>query len=144
MLLWCGAEGRAACEPHKVRCRNSKTGSALLYSQPAGRADREPALLLQSLSLPNYFWLLWKPQGLQRDGAGFAQGCLSRISHPGFSAHGGPRGFGKGPAKQLQKTLNIYCKCAFPHRQRQGKWREIKGLSEQWKFSFFAAFFCWL
>lgn len=141
---WCEAEGELPASLTMfgvVIPRVLGTGSALLYAEPAGSADKEPARLLQSLSLPNYFWLPWKPQGLQRDGAGFAQGCLPRSPIPASQPMVVHQGFGKGSAKQLQKTLQIYYKCTFPHRQRQGKWRGIKGLKEQWKFSFFSLFF---
>lgn len=57
-------------------------GSAPLYSKSAGSPDGQPERLLKSPSLTNYFWLLWKPQGLQREDTGFARGCVSGSSIP--------------------------------------------------------------
>lgn len=119
-------------------------GSALLYSKSAGSADGEPARLLQSLSLTNYFWLLWKPLGLQRDDTGFTWGCLSGSSIPvsqPMVVHKASEGDPLNNCRKHNYILHSH-KWTFPHRQRQGRWREIKALSEQLKCSFFSLFGC--
>lgn len=120
-------------------CRNSKS------AQPCFIPSQQEGLTGSQHSSCNPFCSLITSGccGSPKDFKGMTLGLSHWISHPGFSARGGPQGFRKGPTKPLQKTLK-YIANAHSHTD---KGKENGEKSKGWvnngnSVSFF--FFFWL